>query len=64
MVERQLLEVHKYVYKYVCHKNPFLAKALAWGTVQLLPCRRNISVMKMYPHWKCQWENTYFKMVD
>ena len=60
MVERQLLEVHKYVYKYVCHKNLFLAG----GTGQLLPCRRNISVMKMYPHWKCQWENTYFKMVD
>ena len=31
MVERQLLEVHKYVYKYVCHKNPFLAKAMDWG---------------------------------
>ena len=34
------------------------------GTVQPLLCRRNISVMKIYPHWKCQWENTYFKRVD
>ena len=34
------------------------------GTGQLLPYRRNSSVMKMYPHWKCQWENTYFKRVD
>ena len=31
MLERQLLEVHKYVDKYVCHKNPFLAKAFGWG---------------------------------
>ena len=33
-------------------------KRLVGGNSTTLPCRRNISVSKMYPHWKCQWENT------